>query len=82
MSNVNKFRPIIATDFIREMTDRGLVPHGTTRILIDSGAPGGVVRVFWSGFADQEMLQALMEKVMTDDLKLAEEESDNGESVR
>lgn len=64
---VKSFRPITCTDFVHEMVSRGLIPPGTTRFIIDSGNPDGVVRIYWSAFADVDLLEAIFNRVLTPD---------------
>jgi hypothetical protein len=63
MSDVRHFKPLLATQLVADLVERGYLPTGTTRFVIDSGPPGGVVRIFWSGFADQDMLAMLIDGI-------------------
>ena len=64
MSNSKEFGCITSTDLVQQMVDQGYLPHGTTRFIIDSGNPGDVVRIYWGGFADVNMIRLLMSGVI------------------
>lgn len=55
------FKPFIGSKLVEDLIERGYLPQGTTRFVIDSGQPGGVARIYWAGFAQQDMLQTLMD---------------------
>lgn len=64
MSQTSKqFAPLVGSELVQELIDKGLLPFGTTRVLIDSGQPGEVVRVYWAGFADVDLIRTLMDKM-------------------
>ena|SRR5260370_39378204 len=56
-----EFAPIVGSDMVKRMTELGYLPQGTTRFVIDSGPVGGVVKIYWSGFANVNMLSMLID---------------------
>ncbi len=55
-------KPLMGSALVKELIDRGLLPLGTTRCIIDSGQPGEPMRVYWAGFADADMVRAILDK--------------------
>jgi len=56
-----KFMPLMNTSLVQRLTDKGLLPTGTTRFLIDSGKPGNAVRIYWAGFANADLIDELLD---------------------
>jgi hypothetical protein len=54
--------PLVGSELVKELIDRDLLPMGTTRCIIDSGQPGEPMRVYWAGFADVDLLRAILDK--------------------
>ena len=54
-----EFHPLTGSAAVKILTDAGLLPPGTTRFVLDSGEPGEVVRIWWKGWADQELIELM-----------------------
>ena len=51
-------------DFWKMLHGRGLIPPNVRRFIIDSGEPGGVVKIYFDCFAEPNMLEAFVEELM------------------
>ena len=55
------YSPLIGTKLVEDLVDRQIIPAQATRVIIDSGNPGDVVRVYSAGFADVDGVRAFMD---------------------
>jgi len=53
--------PLIGTELVEELIEKRLVPAQATRVIIDSGNPGDLVRVYSAGFGEADSIRALMD---------------------
>ncbi len=58
-----EFKPLIGSELVKLLTEKGYLPVGTTRCIIDSGQPGELVKIYWAGFAGVDQLRTIFDKL-------------------
>jgi len=66
------FKPLRGNSITQELTDKGLLPVGTRRFIIDSGLPGEAMKIYWEGFANEDLIRALVEDKPLGEVKIAD----------
>ena len=52
-----------ASETWNKLKATGVVPENVRRFVIDSGAPGEPMRMYWETFADEHFLEVLLDEV-------------------